>query len=58
MSPPDENALLVIFSADICPVFGCEEDIHGMGAPEIANSLTGNKKIPALACICWKENIT
>ena len=31
MSLPNENSLLVIFSADLCHVFGCEEAVHGMG---------------------------
>ena len=28
---PNENSLLVIFSADLCQVFGCEESVFGMG---------------------------
>ena len=28
---PNENSFLVIFSADLCHVFGCEETVYGMG---------------------------
>ena len=31
LSLPNENSLLVIFSADLCHVFGCEEAVYGMG---------------------------
>ena len=31
LSLPNENSLLVIFSADRCHVFGCEEAVYGMG---------------------------
>ena len=31
LSLPNENSLLVIFSADLCHVFGCEEAVFGMG---------------------------
>ena len=31
MSLPNQNSLLVIFSADLCHVFGCEEAVYGMG---------------------------
>ena len=30
MSLPNENSLFVIFSADLCHVFGCEEAVYGM----------------------------
>ena len=28
---PIQNSLIVIFSADLCHVFGCEEAVYGMG---------------------------
>ena len=31
LSLPNENSLLVNFSADLCHVFGCEEAVYGMG---------------------------
>ena len=31
LSPPNEKSFLVIFSADLCNVFGCEEAVYGMG---------------------------
>ena len=31
LSLPNQNSLLVIFSADLCHVFGCEEAVYGMG---------------------------
>ena len=31
LSLPNENSLLVKFSADLCHVFGCEEAVYGMG---------------------------
>ena len=31
LSLPNHNSLLVIFSADLCHVFGCEEAVYGMG---------------------------
>ena len=31
LSLPNENSLLVIFSTDLCHVFGCEEAVYGMG---------------------------
>ena len=31
MSLPNENSLLVRFSADRCNVFGCKEIVYGMG---------------------------
>ena len=31
LSLPNEKSLLVIFSADLCHVFGCEEAVYGMG---------------------------
>ena len=31
LSLPHENSLLVIISADLCHVFGCEEAVYGMG---------------------------
>ena len=30
LSLPNQNSLLVIFSADLCHVFGCEEAVYGM----------------------------
>ena len=30
VSLPNENLLLVIFSTDLCHVFGCEEAVYGM----------------------------
>ena len=31
LSLPNENSLLVIFSTELCHVFGCEEAVYGMG---------------------------
>ena len=31
LSLPNQNSLLVIFCADLCHVFGCEEFVHGQG---------------------------
>ena len=31
LSVPNQNSLLVDFSADLCHVFGCEEAVYGMG---------------------------
>ena len=31
LSLPNQNSLLVIFSADLCHVFGCEEAVYCMG---------------------------
>ena len=31
LSPPNQNSLLVIFSADLCHAFACEEAVYGMG---------------------------
>ena len=31
MSLPNQNSLLVNFSADFCHVFGCEEAVYGLG---------------------------
>ena len=31
LSLPNQNSLLVIFSADLCHIFGCEEAVYGMG---------------------------
>ena len=31
MSLPNQNSLLVIFSANLCHVFGCDEAVYGMG---------------------------
>ena len=31
LSLPNQNSLIVFFSADHCHVFGCEEAVYGMG---------------------------
>ena len=31
LSLPNDNSLLVLISADLCHVFGCEEAVYGMG---------------------------
>ena len=31
LSLPNQNPLIVIFSADLCHVFGCEEAVYGLG---------------------------
>ena len=30
LSLPNENSLLVVFTTDLCQVFGCEEAVYGM----------------------------
>ena len=31
LSLPNENSLLVIFTTDLCQLFGCEEAVYGIG---------------------------
>ena len=31
LSLPNQKSLLIIISADLCQVFGCEEAVYGMG---------------------------